>query len=69
MKLTLISAVLLLLSIALGIGYYGTRLYEKNIFLGFVTTLLGIIIPFFLFLGFIYFLGLYNNGHPLQFKW
>jgi hypothetical protein len=69
MKLTLISTILLLICLALGIGYFGTRLYDKSIFLGFVTTLLGIIIPFFLFLGFVYLLGLFNNGYPLQFKW
>ncbi|MFD1359364.1 hypothetical protein ACFQ4X_15685 [Fictibacillus halophilus] len=69
MNLVLVSTVLFLMSLALGIGYYGTRLYEKSIFLGFVTTLLGLIIPFSLFIGFIYFYGLYHHGHPLQFKW
>ncbi|RZT21128.1 MULTISPECIES: hypothetical protein [Fictibacillus] len=69
MNILLVSTVLVLMSLALGIGYYGTRLYEKSILLGFITTLLGLIIPFSLFIGFIYFYGLYHNGYPLQFKW
>ncbi|MCM3720246.1 hypothetical protein [Fictibacillus phosphorivorans] len=69
MNILLISTILFLMSLALGIGYFATRLYEKSIFLGFVTTLLGLIIPFSLLILFIYLYGLYHHGHPLQFKW
>ncbi|MBY6037412.1 hypothetical protein KUV80_12130 [Fictibacillus nanhaiensis] len=69
MKLWLPLFIISFLFLGLGIGYYATRLYEKSIALGFITTLLGIIIPFFLFIGCMYVFGLYNNGNPLQFKW
>ncbi|MFC0236875.1 hypothetical protein [Fictibacillus phosphorivorans] len=69
MKIWLVALILSLLFIGLGIGYYATRLYEKSVAKGFFMTLLGIIVPFTIFITFIYFYGVYNNGHPLQFKW
>ncbi len=69
MNIWLSAIILSLLFIGLGIGYYATRLYDKSVAKGFITTLLALIIPFFIFIGFIYIYGLFNNGHPLQFKW
>ncbi|MFG6495985.1 hypothetical protein P8610_11535 [Fictibacillus sp. UD] len=69
MKIWLAALILSLLFLGLGIGYYATRLYDKSVVKGFVTTLLAILVPFCVFIGFIYFYGLYNHGHPLQFKW
>jgi cytochrome c oxidase assembly factor CtaG len=69
MKLLLGIFVSFLLFLGIGIGYFATKLYNKSVFLGFITTLMGIIVPFCLFIGFIYLYGLYNNGYPLQFKW
>jgi hypothetical protein len=69
MKLWLAAFILSLLFLGIGIGYYPTKLYDKSIAKGFFTTLLSIIIPFCLFMGFIYLYGLYNHGNPLQFKW
>jgi hypothetical protein len=69
MKLVLCIYLIFLCILAIGIGYYATKLYEKSVFKGFITTLFAIIIPFCIFIGSVYLYGLYNHGHPLQFKW
>ena len=69
MKLWLAVYLVSLCLLGLGIGFYATKLYEKNISLGFITTLLAIIIPFGIFIFSVYLYGLYNHGHPLQFRW
>lgn len=69
MKIWLVALILSPMFTGLGIGYYATRLYEKSVAKGFFMTLLGIIVPFTIFIVFVYFYGIANNGHPLQFKW
>jgi hypothetical protein len=69
MKLWLAVYIASLCFLALGIGFYATKLYEKSIFLGFITTLLAIIVPFIIFILSVYLYGLYNHGNPLQFRW
>jgi uncharacterized membrane protein YeaQ/YmgE (transglycosylase-associated protein family) len=69
MKIWLAAFIVSLILIGLGIGYYATKLYEKSVAKGFFTTLLALIVPFFVIIGFIYFYGLYHHGHPLQCKW
>jgi hypothetical protein len=69
MKLWLCIYFVSLCALAMLIGFYATKLYEKSIFKGFITTLLAIIIPFSIFIFSVYLYGLYNHGYPLQFKW
>jgi uncharacterized membrane protein YeaQ/YmgE (transglycosylase-associated protein family) len=51
------------------IGYIANKLYNRSVPLGFITTLLALIVPMCLFLFIIYLYGIYQGGYSIKFRW
>ncbi|MFC7371594.1 hypothetical protein ACFQPF_07890 [Fictibacillus iocasae] len=58
-----------MMMLGLGIGYIANKLYDRSVRLGFITTLLALIIPVLLFMIIIYVYGIYQGGYSIRFRW